>query len=390
MAARQLVDDALDLVDAGFFVIALVKGTKKPAFAKTGAGHSDVATQDRDMVERWFTPDQHDLGVVPWLSRHAIADVDVKNGQSGASSLPRLEEESGFSMRQRWSDVTATALTQNRGWHYYFRLPDGVEANELRGQLAPGVELKQRHLVVVPPSGNRRWHRHPRDGCLEMPVSLVEIARKPLRAARGHVYEGVDTVSSIAALHRWLGHRDEGERNNGLYWAACRAAEMVERGEVSPASAWLLVETAVKIGLPRREAESTVASALGRFRCDTTRVAPNAVVPAVRPVIIAETGELVQAPASRNGPVWEKIPRSLNNAALGHGEFGLLVKMWLGRNYRTGTFEATTQALAERCDCDPRTLRRWLDSLERGGWITRSRADGRYGGLIFRVREPAE
>jgi hypothetical protein len=202
--AGQLVTDALELAGLGLHLLPVVRGQKRLALPATGEALTTRASCDPEVLRTWFADDRFDVAVVPGVSRHAVCDVDVKNGQRGAESLPRLEQLSGFSMRRRWSDVTATALSQNRGWHFWWTLPEGVEPEELRGQLAPGIELKVRGLVVVPPSPGRRWIRHLRDGCLEMPPAIVEIGRKSVRAAPGRVHESVDGVRSIAALHRWL------------------------------------------------------------------------------------------------------------------------------------------------------------------------------------------
>ena len=368
----QLATEACELAELGYHLLPVTRGTKKPAFEQTGPGHADAASCDPATVERWFRPDQHDVAIVPWLSGHAVADVDTKNGQPGATSLPKLEEQSGYSMRRRWIDVTATALSANRGWHYWWTLPAGVEPGMLRGQLAPGVELRCRGLVVVPPSQGRRWVRHLRDGCLEMPAEIVATARKPLRAA---VPAGSTAIRSTAGLHKWLLRAPPGERNSCLHWAACRAAEMLERGEISEAHVWAFVEAGVRIGQTQREAESTVRSALGSVLGDAGPAPPAAVALPTVPVgptgqlVIAETGELVDTP--RREP-FEQIPCRVAESGLTDGQLALLVRVWLLHNHRTGVSVTTTSELAGTPDSAHRAarkVRRRLRELRDLGWL---------------------
>ncbi len=57
----------------------------------------------------------------------------------------------------------------------------------------------------------------------------------------------------------------EGNRNQGLFWAACRAGEQRLGGDVLEE----LVQAGVSIGLPAVEARRTVASAVRRARAAT-------------------------------------------------------------------------------------------------------------------------
>jgi hypothetical protein len=53
----------------------------------------------------------------------------------------------------------------------------------------------------------------------------------------------------------------EGERNNALYWAACRFADST----LDPSAAYaLLLDAAHRIGLPPTEARATIGSAFHR------------------------------------------------------------------------------------------------------------------------------
>ena len=73
-------------------------------------------------------------------------------------------------------------------------------------------------------------------------------------------------------LAAWVAGRGEGERNRGLFWAACRLAE----NGVSPADALdALSAAAQSAGLGDREITTTVRSA---YRATHVQPAPSSVV----------------------------------------------------------------------------------------------------------------
>jgi len=67
----------------------------------------------------------------------------------------------------------------------------------------------------------------------------------------------------LRGLVRTVAGAAEGERNQVLYWASCRAGEAVRDGRASGAFIIdVLIEAAAHAGLTRREAESTIRSGL--------------------------------------------------------------------------------------------------------------------------------
>ena len=59
-----------------------------------------------------------------------------------------------------------------------------------------------------------------------------------------------------ASLPAWVGQQHEGNRNDGLFWAACRAAEAGDETVLAE-----LVAAARSTGLPDREIAATISSA---------------------------------------------------------------------------------------------------------------------------------
>src|SRR5690625_5610860 len=64
--------------------------------------------------------------------------------------------------------------------------------------------------------------------------------------------------ADVSRLAKWVSRRQEGERNHGLFWAACKFAE----NHVAPTAALaVLTAAAGHAGLSEREAVTTIRSA---------------------------------------------------------------------------------------------------------------------------------
>lgn len=76
--------------------------------------------------------------------------------------------------------------------------------------------------------------------------------RRPVQTSSPHQAEG----TGVAHLVGWVAGLPEGRRNDGLFWAACRAVERGCHDELAR-----LADAAVSAGLDPREAERTIRSA---------------------------------------------------------------------------------------------------------------------------------
>ncbi len=357
----ELVAAALELAELGFSMVPEVPGARKPPF-KTGPGHADGASNDPEVLRDWFSEGRWDIALVLHLSGHVALDVDLKlKTVDVAGAFVKLEERAGFGLVHRLSDVTATELTPNGGFHYLFSLPDGVDKRELRGRLSPGLEL-QSHLLVVAPSRGRRWLprpsgeiAHPRTGVLELPQPILEQARKPAKvviASEISDAQVVDGIKGISGLHRWLRRQPAGNRNNGLYWAACTAARLVLTGDASVQHVQLLAQTGIKIGLPEHEALRTVESALQ--------------------TVLGEGAVGEPAPGRRSGGFTQipvRVVDCVTDGSLTIDEYALLCYIWQRRDWMSGVFVATGPELLAAFKCHRQTLWRRFRTLESAGWI---------------------
>ena len=106
--------------------------------------------------------------------------------------------------------------------------------------VVPGAELR-----IVSPPHQSSW---------SAVRSLLDPSAGQIRAS--HRQSGARLA--LDGLEGWVREQPEGNRNAGLFWAACRAAEM---GVNNPEP---LIAASVAAGLDRREAARTVASAYRR------------------------------------------------------------------------------------------------------------------------------
>ena len=112
------------------------------------------------------------------------------------------------------------------------------------------------------PGGPYTWEVSPFDVAVpRMPVWLTAMLCPPPRPAPAFTPDvrGGD----IEHLARFVASSSQGQRNNCLFWAACRTRELVAQHIVSEASAVRrLSEAAVAGGLPASEALRTIMSGL--------------------------------------------------------------------------------------------------------------------------------
>ncbi len=164
-----------------------------------------------------------------------------------------------------------------KGRHYYYRQAEGAPLGNGRGQLAGhSIDIRgggtgNGGYVVGPGSVHETGavYTPVTSSALICPVPgwLAEVLRPRPAPERGH---GAGYPASMYRALRGLvgfvlGGTPGVDRNDRLFWAACRAAGMVAAGKVDPATAEaVLVEAALRAGLRGGEPEArrTVASGL--------------------------------------------------------------------------------------------------------------------------------
>ena len=254
---RDLAAAARSLAAAGMPVFPCEPDGKRPL---TRRGFLD-ATSDPGQVAAWWSraPDANIGLPTGAVSGVVVVDVDVHGPADGRAAWRRasaagLVDRAGLLVR-----------TPTGGVHAYFPATFGTEQRSWQAASA-GVDFRgDGGYIIAPPS------RRTIDGTVRR-YEITDLAAhsiRPVDAARlrdfldprpappTRNYGGTVEVDA-ERLAAWVAGRGEGERNRGLFWAACRLAE---NGTPPADTLDALGPAAAQAGLSEREITTTVRSA---------------------------------------------------------------------------------------------------------------------------------
>jgi hypothetical protein len=209
------------------------------------------ATTDLEQVAGWSRrwPDAN-IGLATGAPGPDVVDVDVKNGAPGRATYTRLRDAGLL------RGAFAVVATPSGGRHLYY-----AGSEQGNGSLRDlGVDFRSRGgYVLAPPSQaaglyrllEHRWEERSVDW------TAIRVYVNPPRPERPATIVAGRADGDHSALIRHVEQLKPGNRNNGLHWAACRAADEGAGPDVFRA----LVAVAVHLGLPELEARRTVQSA---------------------------------------------------------------------------------------------------------------------------------
>ena len=235
---------ALDLARAGWSVFPCFEHGARAKSPRTEHGHLD-ATRDEAQIRAWWDRWPQAMIGAPVPDTMLVIDIDPRNG----GSIDALEALVG----PLPDTLTAWSGRGDGGRHFYFLRPWGEFSSV---HLPAGIDLKVNGYCILPPSLHPatgqpyRWDVH---APASVPLPLLAMLRPPApqRAPqRPTEANGEPLVRFVAAL-------GDGNRNRGLYWAACTALDEGTYDAIRED----LVRAAVAVGLTEREARRTVESA---------------------------------------------------------------------------------------------------------------------------------
>ena len=229
-------------------------------------GFLDASTHDENLKALWSEFPGPLVGVATGNpSQIAVPDVDAKHTEARewwATHRPRLP-------------LTRTHRTRSGGLHLIFGDHDGLKCSA--SKIAKGVDVRANggYAIWWPAAGCQVLSDAP---IAPWPDDLLEALAEPASAAPLPPLAAPTKLPHRVpgdlrpALHRVLGlgrivaNAGEGERNRILFWATCRTREMIAAGELDQPSAVEVIEAlhaaAIRAGLPNREAERTIKSAM--------------------------------------------------------------------------------------------------------------------------------
>lgn len=252
-AARRFIAE-------GVPVFPCVPGAKRPLVKR---GFHEATTNPETVAGWWQRWPSANIGIPTGpISGIEVVDVDVAASGTGYPAF-RTAHQQGLTTG--WE---ALIRTPSGGLHAYFQAATD--------EAQPSWQVARAHIdfrgaggyVIAPPSVIARP-----DGALApyrlivdsgVPGESVDAARlrqfldprPPILGQRPKLERFQRANPRVLAA--WMAGRSEGERNRGLFWAACR---LVEAGVPPSATLDALGPAAEQAGLPPREIEATIRSA---------------------------------------------------------------------------------------------------------------------------------
>ena len=251
---------ALAFAKAGIPVFPCLPEGKHPL---TPTGFHD-ASLDLDQVQAWWTRWPGANIGLPTGSTSGIdvVDIDVTKTDAGFAAFDRATTEGLV------DGELARVRTPSGGMHVYFA---ATADRPQRCWQAASAHIDFRGdggYVIVPPStlatdtGRAGYRLYSLSAVDPKPVDAVALRsfidpRPPRRGTRATVARATEP----SRLAQWVSNLQEGERNSGLFWAACR---LVEAGFAPVDVEAALGPSAQTAGLDEREILATISSASRR------------------------------------------------------------------------------------------------------------------------------
>lgn len=248
--ADTMLDAALWYAAHGWPVFPCEVGGKRPV-----AVHGfQSAVSDADRIRSWWQGRPYNIGVSTGAPGPDVLDFDVRPDGNGWAAFSRLKAAGLLTGAHR------LVRTPSGGAHLYFRGTD-QRCGGLKGE---HLDFKARggYVLVAPSQVNGCRYEVIDDRAPTGSVLDWEACKRLLSPPRPvKVWTG--RGGSVAHLPDWVAEQGTGNRNAGLFWAACCAAEAGDEAVLLQ-----LVDAAVSTGLDRAEALRTVASAARRVTGD--------------------------------------------------------------------------------------------------------------------------
>lgn len=252
-------ESAMAYATAGIPVFPVAAGSKRPL---TKHGFRDATTHRRQVEEWWALMPSSNVGIPTGVaSGVVVVDVDVHGTVTGYPAFNRARRAG---LVEGWEILVRSP---SGGMHAYFPA-DGAQSHRSWQAARAGIDFRgDGGYIIVPPS-RRVVSGHPADYTVAKanpaPSALLDSEGlreflDPSPGIRARTFAGAtDRAVDIGRLTGWVARRPEGERNHGLFWAACKMAE----NDVTSSDALdVLARAGMQAGLSEREITTTVRSA---------------------------------------------------------------------------------------------------------------------------------
>lgn len=222
------------------------RADKTPACAH---GFKD-ATRDREQIRELFAcaADAVLIGVPTGeVSGFDVLDLDTTR-----------HPEAALWMQQQQFPPTRVHKTKSGGYHLLFNHYPGLRNWTARPVLGVDGRADGGYVVYWPAMGFQANSRP----ILEWPANLYPLFAVKAKAKAENQPVGPISDTKLLGIMRAIGNAANGERNDLLFWGACRVAEWIDAGELTRGvGERVLMSAATHCGLSDIEASKTIASA---------------------------------------------------------------------------------------------------------------------------------
>jgi hypothetical protein len=258
----------------GWKVVLLGPGGKLPFIPKAEGGNGvHDASSDPEQIRAWgrLCPNGN-IGIACGeASGIVVLDIDPRN-DGDATIRAHAAKGHVFPKGPR-------ARSGNEGWHLLFRHQSPIGGSAAR--LGPGIDVKSTGGYIVAAPSWIRASKDGRGGTYRWEITPFEVAPPPMpewmrtllcRAPLPRPRFMPDTrCGDIEPLARFVARSPQRERNNRLYWAACRARQLIAMRVISEASAVRrLTDAAAAVGLIGPDAPGALRTILSALKPGTS------------------------------------------------------------------------------------------------------------------------
>ena len=279
----DLREAAISYAQRGWSVFPLKPGTKRPDHNLVPQGYLEASDWPPDALYWWERSPDANVGIACHASGLVVIDVDERAG--GFDTIYEFEQKYGP------APETERSLTGSGGLHILLEHP-GVP---LKGQLGPGVDIKDFGYIVAPPSRhpNGNYYEWEDEGAIvaQAPEAWISVLEVPQRPPRSSLSPSDDPLLQIPAedyVERLTGrevcngwaqcpfHADGNERTpslkvNGAMWACFGSCEPLAGKQVMGGNLLDLAGMLKHYGLPLRGTDlQIVKSEMERLFLGTT------------------------------------------------------------------------------------------------------------------------
>ena len=231
------------------------------------------ACSDPDRVARHWPGPRHNVGIACGPSGLVVIDLDTHGELTEQWRLPGIRDgKDVLAQLCEWAGMpwpsTYLVATPSGGWHLYFTTPAGAEIRNSASLIGPQVDIRAAGGYVLAAGSiadGKPYELLDHDGPESLPGWIARLLAPQPESAQLPAAASLlaSAPGRLSGLLRTVEGAPQGQRNDALYWAACRASEMVAAGEAGADGVTaFLVSAAAAAGLSESEARKTVASGL--------------------------------------------------------------------------------------------------------------------------------